>query len=586
MGLFTCFWSQAQDLESLSAEELKSKQQQKWDAFKKNFTDDPYKHSGSIGFNARYYDAFGIAARQNPLSYGINANYTAVLFNRITLPFSFMYYENRAQGVQPFTKEFWSIKSKVDALKNQARGKITRFGMSPYYKWAKLHLGHRNLNFSPYTLNGVTFFGAGIELNPSKPKIRFAAMQGRLTKATPINLSLTQPNLPAYYRKGWGVKVGYGDDRNFIDLVSFSAQDNPNSIPGFNNDSLLIYPDFNHVLSVIGQKTILNRLVVNFEVANSAYTTDVRSKEVDDANFWHPKFLLKPTNRTTYTKAIRGNITYGLTGLNVGFQYDLIDPGYRTMGAYFFNSNLENYAVNTSWAMLKGKVQNSVSFGFQNNNLDGTEEKRTTRIISSASIAYGVERFNAGLNYSNYTSRLQYILNPTLDSLNSVVVNSDLGLTGNYVLTSNDFSGQNLSGNFNLSRVTDNVENVSLSNNSRMIVVVLAHSYLLKKSNLSFSSAVNYNNNSLQNMKISRYGLGENVSKSFKEGKYTLTGGANYYLNQNGTAGNNRNLQIQLGGSYRRENHSVNINVIHTGNKNLIQKFSELVGTVNYVYNF
>jgi len=64
----------------------------------------------------------------------------------IVLPFSFRLSEQQRDFRQPFNQ----------------------FGVSPYYKWAKLHLGYRSHNWSTYALAGHSITGVGLELTPGK----------------------------------------------------------------------------------------------------------------------------------------------------------------------------------------------------------------------------------------------------------------------------------------------------------------------------------------------------------------------------------------------------------------------------------
>jgi hypothetical protein len=51
-------------------------------------------------------------------------------------------------------------------------------------------------------MSNLIFLGAGTELTPGK--LRIGAMVGQLAKAEPIDLSLVEPRLPKFQRKGWG----------------------------------------------------------------------------------------------------------------------------------------------------------------------------------------------------------------------------------------------------------------------------------------------------------------------------------------------------------------------------------------------
>ena len=100
-----------------------------------------------------------------------------------------------------------------------------RLGLSPTYKWAKVHLGYRTMQFSKYSLSDITFFGVGVEINPGN--LRMAAMYGEL-KTPNFNLDTLAFHadlISNYKRKAHGYKLGFGKQRNYFDLFYFKAKD-------------------------------------------------------------------------------------------------------------------------------------------------------------------------------------------------------------------------------------------------------------------------------------------------------------------------------------------------------------------------
>ena len=87
----------------------------------------PFAINGSLGLSSSFYNVSGIPERQSPFSYGINASATISVYG-ISMPFSLTWYNHSKKGsfYQPFNQ----------------------FGISPTYKWLKVHLGYRNLTFS------------------------------------------------------------------------------------------------------------------------------------------------------------------------------------------------------------------------------------------------------------------------------------------------------------------------------------------------------------------------------------------------------------------------------------------------------
>ncbi|HZF65325.1 MAG TPA: hypothetical protein VEZ55_12595, partial [Chitinophagaceae bacterium] len=85
----------------------------------------PFDWNGSIGANTTIYSVKGIENRSNPFSWNIHGNVNAKIMETLDLPFAF--------SINKFQSSF----SKPNL----------QFGITPKYKWAMLHLGHRNLTF-------------------------------------------------------------------------------------------------------------------------------------------------------------------------------------------------------------------------------------------------------------------------------------------------------------------------------------------------------------------------------------------------------------------------------------------------------
>ncbi|MFK8163054.1 MAG: hypothetical protein AB8H12_11380, partial [Lewinella sp.] len=164
------------------------------------------KLTGGISAGSFFYAATGIPNRRPPAGYSLNANLTARA-GQFTIPLSAVLNDQGSSLNNPFN----------------------RFGISPTYKWATVHLGHRNLTFSPFVLNGATFFGAGADLRPGK--LRLSAMYGRFQRA---RIRRFDEGLAAdfeYQREGYSVRLGVGDYRNFVDLIYLQASDDITSLP-------------------------------------------------------------------------------------------------------------------------------------------------------------------------------------------------------------------------------------------------------------------------------------------------------------------------------------------------------------------
>ena len=103
----------------------------------------PVKLHGNLNIQLQAYKASGIDPRQKDFSWMISGMPTLEIFG-VQFPFSFLLSNFDNKFYQPFNQ----------------------FGVSPYYKWIKLHLGYRNITYSPYTLAGHRMLGAGFDLTP------------------------------------------------------------------------------------------------------------------------------------------------------------------------------------------------------------------------------------------------------------------------------------------------------------------------------------------------------------------------------------------------------------------------------------
>ena len=113
---------------------------------KKNFSKEEwFKASGGVKAEGSYYAADPNYGRL-PWTYLLSANVNFKLFNLIDLPFS-MNLSNTG-----FTYAYPNMPN--------------RFSLHPSYKWITLHVGDISMTYSPYTLSGHQFTGAGIDLTP------------------------------------------------------------------------------------------------------------------------------------------------------------------------------------------------------------------------------------------------------------------------------------------------------------------------------------------------------------------------------------------------------------------------------------
>lgn len=372
------------------------------------------KMSGSLSLNATSYMAKGMQGRRDPFNWFANSNININLFG-LDVPFSFSYTDARVGYTQPFN----------------------RIKFSPKYKWIKTHIGTSNMSFSSYTLAGHQFKGVGLELTPKK--WRFMAMRGKLREAIPYtDVRNTNSTTASFKRTGFGMKLGYENNGQGIEGIFFRAKDDKNSIP-FIPPGGLVTPKENVVIGISGKKKIGRRIFFNAEYAISAMTGDLRSDTVKNVkNHSLLARFIKSRNTTRFTDAANFGIGYTGNSYAIQIKYERVSPEYATLGAYFFNSDLENYTIAPSFRLLKGKINFAGNIGVQRDNLDKQKTSTTKRFVGNMNVNFILnEKWNIAGTYSNFSTytNVRPITDPfyqdALDTLNFYQVNQTItGMAG------------------------------------------------------------------------------------------------------------------------------------------------------------
>jgi hypothetical protein len=286
---------------------------------------------------------------------------------------------------------------------------FNKFGISPYYKNLKVHLGYRNVRFSPFTLNGHTFLGAGVEYHPGI--FRLGVVYGRFLKAIEedpeytIGNDLTRTPQPSFRRTAYAIKFGIGSEANHVDLVYLKGKDDENSLDEI-PQIIQTYPAENAVFGISSKFTIAKKLVLKGDVGASAYTRDIRQDALDIGESEVSKVInkiLAPKYTSQGFLAGEGSIEYREDKFSMELKYRRVDPGYKTMGAYYFQTDLEQYLIGTSFQGKTNKFRFRGSLGLQFDNLRDNKSAQTKRTIGSASLSIQpVPAFGMDIQYSNF----------------------------------------------------------------------------------------------------------------------------------------------------------------------------------------
>jgi hypothetical protein len=544
LGLLTLcvFPAQAQDVENIPEEE-------------------PVRFTGSASINTGFYEMSGIGARRQPYNYSLRFNPTLQLYG-ISLPFSITLNKQGTRFSQPFNQ----------------------FGMSPEYKWAELHLGYRRMSFSPFTLEGQTFAGGGVELNPGK--LRFGAFYGRLDKASRTRTgNILQPQ---YKRMAWGGKIGVGTEEEYLDLIFFRSRDQLNSLSGA-SDSLRrdIPARENMVVGVSSRLNFFNdALSWKFDVAGSAYTRDIRQGKIDLEDEQVPAFLTNiytPRTSSLFSWSGETSLTLNLDGFTLGGTYRRVNPDYRSMGVNYINDDVENITLNTSFSLWKRKLSISGRYGIQRNNLTEKQASRTNRNIGSLNMSFNPSStFGINMQYSNFNVDQQVVRRDTIirDSMLVNQVNHNLN-----VFPRLTFVSENHVHNIVLGATYQKLQDATYTGNE-ITNYNLNYGLTFNKLALTINTGLNYNHMSRGNFESERYGVSLSGRKRLLDNKLSVRLSGTYNVNQRNQRegfliNSSLYLSYQLG-----SNQSVSLNLSVIQSEMQGSDFIESRGNLGYNISF
>ena len=333
------------------------------------------------GFDARLsiYRTSQQLSYYAPFGYALSANLTASIYG-ISMPFSLIYSDNNRQFSQPFN----------------------RIGVSPTYKWIKVHLGYRNVHFGKFSLAGHTFLGAGVELTPGL--FRFGFIKGRFNKAIRNVQGLENFIGPQYDRQGMAMKIGVGSEDHYLDLSLMSAKDDAtrNKL-----DTAAVTPAENAVIELQTHHRFYDFITFDVEIAASGYNENSNSEQIQD-EFWGRNIadrIFRVRNNTDLRFAGEASlgVAWKTAGVSLGYKY--IEPDFRSMGAYTFYNDIEDITFNPYCSVYRGKIRLNGSVGVQKNNLNRVRLQQSRRFIGNINSSLIInEKLTTSLAYSNFRS--------------------------------------------------------------------------------------------------------------------------------------------------------------------------------------
>jgi hypothetical protein len=555
-------------LGTVKAQELSSIKNQK-----------PFELKGGLDLRGIYYNAQGISSRYKPTSYVLSGN-PVLSFYGFKVPISFTVGNQGKNFRQPFNQ----------------------FGASPSYKKLKLHAGYRNINFNPYTLGGHTMLGAGLEATPGKLRLGF--MYGRLNKATALDPTTLNLQPVTFSRLGWAAKIGLGTASNFFDISVLKAKDDANSLDNevlkkyYNSTRPSVFAANNLALGLNFRFTVAKNLFFEGDAGSSLYTRDSKSGiAIGEENTSILNTLKKVVNvngTSGFYTAFQSGIRYKAKNFGLKINYRRIDPDYKTMGAYFFQNDIQNITLAPNFSVFKNKIRFNASAGLQQDNLKKLKTATSKKIIALGNLGMDFTK-NIGLDisYSNFNNNQTPTTVRFADTLRITQTTENLSIMPRFM-----FMGPKINHVIMLSGSVMKLDDFNnfyasdaLSRNMNNQNYFANYSLTFNEMGLTVYSNLNSSTLEAANIKESNQGLTLGGSKGFLKNKLNANFSAGYILgdrNAEKSTITNSNLQV----SYQvSKNHRLSLNGMFLNTKpksetSSIQKFSETRAEIGYGFNF
>ena len=531
----------------------------------KNIT--PVTFHGSIGAKLNFYGANGIPSRQDPFTYGFDANATVSLYG-ISMPFSFTWYDRNKSYSQPFNQ----------------------YGLSPKYKWITAHFGYRSVSFSEFTLNGHTFLGAGVELTPGKWRI--GALYGKFNQNSDYDPYKAKV-IPLLTRKGWAFKVGYGTEKTFLDFSMLKIADNDTKYqPSVDPD--IPTPAQNLAMGLHGKLTIIKNLTIEAEGAVSVITANSKAgalKSIGDKWLSLADGFLIINQTSEHFSAFKSNLKWKISkALISGLEYKRIDPGYSSMGAYFFNTDLENFNINQSVLLFENKMNLHGSLGLQHDNLNHSKKYTSKRTVGALTMSYQIsQKFGIDANYNNFTTNQSAGTLAIIDTLKLFQVNKSYSFTPRYMVA-NEKQSHLIMFMFNNMALDDKNKKTASQTETNTTIMNFTYSLGLIPAKFNITTSLNstrLKNNLYQNIMS---GITVGLNKMLASDKVSLSWSNSYMINKvNSDKGTVFNTTFS-GGLRITPKQSINLSFYYTDNKfvknSATPSYNEYRGDFSYVYSF
>jgi len=528
-----------------------------------------FQVSGNISVGNSFYKAIDRDNRRSPFAYFINANPTFSIYG-LDVPVSITYRDQQGSISNPFN----------------------RYSINPTYKWASLHLGNISLQMNPYTLSGVNFKGAGLEVNPGK--LRFAVAAGELENPLAQLDTIIEGAelLETYKRDAVAVKLGYGSANNFLEFSGFRAKDDIEQVNVELLNTRLVKPEENIVLGTSFKISPLRWFSIHANIAASAHTANQGSLDIlttPDLEKAQEDYGDKFTLNVSSKLQLAGDAGFDFKFSNFGFggEYKRVDPFYKSLGTYYFLEDYENLLMKANISIFKNRVRFAGRGGIQRNNLNGLRTTTNTRQIASGNLTLSPSRnFSLTARYSNFVNESSQGVVEINDSLRYTRTTAIYGVSPRYTFGSKSMQST-LIASANYQNLEDLLDNRNTGRSIDNYTGNLTYNLNLRERQAQIALSLLGNQNLLLNKETQRIGCSLRFTKKLMDKKLSVTSTGGYTKNYLNQLNDGTSVTLRFGLRYRiKRKYTAAININYLNRNGGSRVFQEYRSSMRFTYIF
>ena len=370
---------------------------------------------------------------------------------------------------------------------------MNRLSFSPEYKWIRVNLGTHIPRYSELSTGSQSVFGAGIDLHPGP--FRFALFTGTSQRA--IEPDSASRIVGAYARRTIAGRMAVGsEDGVLFGINAVRVKDDTTSIAPQSRGGLL--PQEGITGSADIDMKIAKKITFKAEFAGSAFSRNLRSPEIADAEAAAPIMTVRESTRLDY--GARAELEYAERTWGATAVARYLGDGFVPLGYPYAQSDLAEISIAPRAQLLNNKLLLNGTLGYRVNNLQNTSLATSNQIIGTlnATARVGKNLMISG-NYTNFG------FESTLDqdTLKIKTVTQSFGIVPTLILQG-ESATHSISLAFNLSDFTEDNTLTSLQSVNDMLSLVGSWSLSMRSIPFSSTATASYvqNNLALGSLKI------------------------------------------------------------------------------------